>query len=51
MAIESPKLSSVSLFKSIGKAMFLFDLPTTHAKYVSDCSSQDSTFSRVQDSR
>lgn len=51
MAIESTKLLSVSVYKSIGKAMFLFDLPTTHARYVPNHLPQDITFSRLQESR
>ena len=31
MAIESTESISVSIFEYIGKAMFLFDLPTSHA--------------------
>lgn len=34
MAIESTKSLSASIVKCIGKAMFLFDLPTTHVQYV-----------------
>lgn len=35
-AIESINTVSASIFRRIGKAMFLFELPTTHAQYVSN---------------
>ena len=41
MAIESTKSLSVPIFKCIGKAMFLFNLPTPHARYVPDPLPQD----------
>lgn len=48
MAIAFPTLLSLSSFLSIGKAMSLFDLPTTHAKYVSDYVSHFSEFFGLQ---
>lgn len=36
LAIGSTKSLSESIFKYIGRAMFLFNLPTTHVQYVSD---------------
>lgn len=41
---SSKSLHMFSISKTVGKAMFFFNLPTTHAKYVSDKIPQDSTY-------